>query len=86
MNALSIRNIPQPVVKSIRRLARESHKSINKTVVELLAQGTGVQSDENPSRKKRDLGTVFTRWTREEFEEFQNHTGDFNHIDDELWR
>ena len=36
MNTFTLRKIPVPVERRLRQLARESHKSINKTALELL--------------------------------------------------
>ena len=86
MNSLTIRNIPGPVEKSLRRIARESHKSINKTVIELLAKSSGVTQEDKQSKKKRDVRAVFTQWSNKEHKDLQNNLKAFNHIDDELWR
>lgn len=85
MNTLTIRNIPQPVEKSLRMIAQKSHKSLNKTVIELLSRSTGVLKEEKKSKKKRDVLQVLTRWSDTEYKEFQKNTSSFTTIDEEIW-
>jgi hypothetical protein len=86
MNTFTIRHIPPPVERSLRRIAKESHKSLNKTAIELLAKATGHGPEETKSKKKRDLKSVFRGWTAKEYNEFQRHIKPFEAIDEEMWR
>jgi hypothetical protein len=86
MNTFTIRGMPIPVEKSLRRLARESQKSLNKTVLDLLAKATGVMPEEKNSPRRRDVAKVFRTWSDSEYENFQRNTQVFESIDEELWR
>jgi hypothetical protein len=86
MNTFTIRGMPIPVEKSLRRLAQESDKSLNKTVLELLAKATGVMPEDNNSSKHRDVAKVFQTWSASEYEDFQRNTKVFESIDEEMWR
>jgi hypothetical protein len=86
MNTFTIRHIPAPVERSIRQIARESRKSLNKTAIELLAKATGHGAEEAKSRKKRNIKSVFRPWTTDEFNEFRGHVSVFESIDGEMWR
>jgi len=86
MNTFTLRNIPAPVEKSLRRIALEAHKSLNQTTLDLLAKATGVSPDTNTTKKKRDVSTVFVPWSQEEREEFQKNMKLFEGIDEEMWQ
>jgi hypothetical protein len=86
MNTFTLRQIPLPVERSLRRIAEQSHKSLNKTVIELLSKATGVAREEKKSRKRRDVKKALRRWTVGEFEEFQKNVKQFEAIDQEMWR
>lgn len=86
MNTFTIRGMPIPVEKSLRRLAQESRKSLNKTVLDLLAKATGIMPEEKNSPKRRNVATVFRIWSTSEYEDFQRNTRLFESIDEELWR
>jgi hypothetical protein len=86
MNTFTIRRMPIPVERTLRRLAQESHKSLNKTVLDLLAKATGVMAEEKNSSKRRDAAKVFRTWSASEYEDFQRNTRAFESIDEEMWR
>jgi hypothetical protein len=86
MNTFTLRKIPLPVERRLRHLARQSHKSLNKTTIDLLAKAVGVESAEKKFIKKhRDVKSVLRPWTHEEFKEFERNTKTFESIDKELW-
>lgn len=86
MNTLTLRKIPLPLEKRLRRMAKESHQSINKTAVELLSKGAGVGPAPAKSRKYRDVLKILPKWTEKEYEEFTNNTRIFDTIDEAMWR
>jgi len=86
MNSFTIRRIPAPVERSLRRIARESNQSLNKTAIELIAKAAGITPEEGKTKKRRDLSSIFRPWSSEEYRDFQKHTEGFEVIDEELWR
>ena len=82
MNQLTLRQIPDAVERRLRELARREGKSLNKTVVSLLAAGLGL---EKPSRRRRDLSGIAGAWSEAEAAEFDRNTAVFDRIDEELW-
>jgi hypothetical protein len=86
MNTFTLRHIPPQVERSLRRLAFESHQSLNKTAIGLLAKATGTLPEEKKSRKRRDVKSVLRRWSAKEHENFQKNTKLFEAIDKEIWR
>jgi hypothetical protein len=86
MNTLTLRKIPSPVEKGIRRVARESHQSLNKTAIDLLSKGVGIGPEKVKSRKRRDVKSVIKPWSEDEYKQFQHTTETFSIIDKDLWR
>lgn len=86
MNTLTLRQIPAPVEKGIRRVARETHQSLNKTAIEILSKGVGIGPKHSASRKHRDVKNVLKPWSEDEYEQFQCDTAQFSLIDEEMWR
>jgi len=87
MNTFTLRQIPLPVERRLRQLARESRKSLNKTAIELLAKAVGIGPVEKKAmRKRRDVKSVLRPWSHDEFQEFERNTKMFESIDKEIWR
>ena len=87
MNTFTLRQIPLPVEKRLRQLARESRKSLNKTALELLSKAVGIGSVEKKTmRKLRDVKNALRPWSHEEYREFERNTKMFESIDKEIWR
>jgi hypothetical protein len=86
MNTFTLRRIPPAVERSLRRIARESHQSLNKTALDLLSKATGVEEEKKPSRKRRDIYSALPKWTDDEYREFQRNIKIFDSIDEEMWR
>lgn len=86
MNTFTLRKIPLPVERRLRHLARQSHKSLNKTAIELLAKAVGVEPVEKKFTKKhRDVKSALRPWSYDEYKEFERNTKVFESIDKELW-
>lgn len=83
MKTLTLRNVPDGVVEHIVATAKESHQSMNATVVQALKRYFGVEA--NPQRK-RDLSAFAGKWEKQDFDQFESATTDFAKIDEELWR
>jgi hypothetical protein len=83
MRHLTIRNVPDELA---RRLEEEKHvrgRSLNQTVLDLLAQATGLTSS---GARSNGLARFAGTWTQEEFEEFERAIAPFEEVDEELWR
>lgn len=87
MNTLTIRGIPKPVEQRLRKIARESHRSLNKAAIDLLQKAVGLGDNTmETSGKQRDVRGVFGKWTKKEAEEFERNTAIFESIDEEMWK
>jgi len=84
VKTMTLRNVPDEVVGHIDAVAKETHQSINATVVQALRRYFGVETSH--PRRKRDLSAFAGSWKKLDFDEFENATDDFNKIDEELWR
>jgi hypothetical protein len=86
MNTFTLRKIPLPVERRLRQLARESHRSLNKAAIELLAKAVGVgPSEKKFAKKHRDVKSVLRPWSNDEYKEFGRNTKMFESIDKEMW-
>lgn len=83
MSQITLRKLPENLERQIRRIARETDTSINKTIIDLLKKSLGLQDAEN---KQRDLSDLSGTWSEEEAREFEENTQVFEHIDQEIWR
>lgn len=83
MSQITLRKLPENVERQIRRIARETGTSINKTIIDLLKKSLGLRDTEN---KMRDLSDLAGAWSEEEVREFEENTQVFEHIDEEIWR
>jgi hypothetical protein len=64
-------------------MARESHTSLNKTIIAILLNALGLSSK---GRKKRDLDDLSGCWSASEAEEFEKNTAVFKQIDPDIWK
>jgi hypothetical protein len=86
MNTLTIRKIPVSIEQRLRQIARNSHQSINKTTIDLLAKAVGLDSESKFLEKQRDVKSAIKQWTDDEYKDFQNNTKIFEQIDEAMWR
>ena len=85
MNAVTVRNLPPGVAKAVKEKARKEKLSLNKAIVRLLEEATGVEK----GKKKilhHDLDRFFGTWTKEEADAFDAATREHRQIDPEMWK
>jgi len=87
MKAITLRNLPPELARTIRQKAEEQGTSINKAVIKLLAEGTGVR-DKKKGKKRlhNDLDALAGAWTKEEAVEFDKALAAQRTIDPDLWK
>jgi hypothetical protein len=85
MGAITVRNLIPEVARAVREKARREKLSLNKAVVKLLEEATGVAG-----RKTRvfhhDLDRFFGSWTDKEADAFDKALRAQRQIDPEMWR
>lgn len=85
MNAVTVRNLPPEVAKAVKEKARKEKLSLNKAIVRLLEEATGVEK----GKKKvvhHDLDRFFGTWTKEEADAFDEAMREHRQIDPEMWK
>ena len=85
MNAITVRNLPPEVAKAVKEKARKEKLSLNKAIVRLLEEATGVEK----GKKKvvhHDLDRFFGTWTKEEADAFDEAMREHRQIDPEMWK
>jgi plasmid stability protein len=81
MKALTIRNVPEALAQALKNEKKLRGKSLNQTVLELLAQALGLGGQPRSNGLRELAGT----WSQEELEAFEEATAVFEQIDEELW-
>jgi hypothetical protein len=82
MRHLTVRNIPHSVATALEQEKQERGTSLNKTVIDALRRGLGVE-DNRPSN---GLGRLAGKWSDDELRRFQDAVRVTEQIDEELWR
>ncbi|MBI4541784.1 MAG: hypothetical protein HY705_02005 [Gemmatimonadetes bacterium] len=85
MKPITLRNLPEPVVRAVREHAARYRISLNRAVIELLERGLGVGRGGKPPTY-HDLDHLVGTWSGEEAEEFERQLAEQRKIDPELWR
>ena len=85
MKAITLRNIPPDVARAVERRASREGQSLNKAVLELVAEGAGLK---NRARRVRhtDLDSLFGKWSKEQADEFDNQLCELRTVDSEVWK
>lgn len=83
MRHLTIRQVPPELATALEAERHRRKTSLNRTVLELLAQALGLAAS---GPRTNGLGELAGTWTQEEFEEFEKAIEFTEQIDEELWR
>jgi len=83
MRHLTIRQVPPELARALDAEKQRRGQSLNRTVLDLLAQALGLGSTR---RRSNGLARFSGTWTQEEFDEFERAVEEFERIDEELWR
>jgi len=84
MNAITVRNLPPAVARAVKEKARKEKLSLNKAIVKLLEEATGV----DPGAKRvvhHDLDHLAGTWTEAEYQEFMTAAREQRQIDPAMW-
>ena len=84
MAQITIRISDHEMEKALRRKAKESGKSLNKVVLELIQTGTGTGRKRAP--RGASLAEFAGGWTEEEAREFEDAIKIFEEIDEGMWK
>jgi hypothetical protein len=85
MKQITLRGIDPELEREIRRKARETGKSLNRVVRDLVAEGAGLAKGKR-KRKGASLAELAGGWTEKEAREFEEAVRIFEKIDKEMWK
>lgn len=83
MRHLTIRDVPPDLDARLQEEKRLRGRSLNQTVLDLLAQAVGL-AGRGP--RSNGLGALAGTWSADEQAEFERAIADTEQIDEELWR
>jgi hypothetical protein len=83
MRHLTIRHVPPELANALEDEKRRRRTSLNRTVLDLLAQALGMS---HGKRRSNGLRRFSGTWTEDEFEEFEKAVEVMEQVDPELWR
>lgn len=85
IRAITVRNIPDELARRLAGHARERGVSLNRAVIELLAERLGLSGRPVRERAHHDLDALAGSWTAEAAAEFDRHLKGLRQIDREIW-
>lgn len=85
MTTITLRNLPPRVASRIEQKAKEDKTSLNKTVVGLLEEVTGILKKKKKTLS-HDLDRLAGLWTRQEASCFESALAKQRQIDPNLWK
>ena len=85
MSAITLRNLPPAVARAIREKAKKEKTSLNRAVIGLLEEATGLTS-RRKEMVHHDLDRFAGCWTEEEYDEFMETLREQRQIDPEMWK
>jgi hypothetical protein len=85
MKTLTLRGIDKELANQLERISKQGHESMNAVILRLLRNRLGL--DKPKFREIHDdLDDLAGTWTEEDRREFEEATGAFSRIDEDLWR
>ena len=83
MSQITLRNLPEPLEREIRKEARRRGLSLNSAIIAILEKGMAMEPRLD---KKRDLTSLAGTWHEAGLAQFQDATAVFEKIDAENWQ
>jgi plasmid stability protein len=85
MKAVTLRNLPPQLDRTIRKRAKKKGVSVNKVVISLLQDHLG-ESERRPVRRYHDLDELAGSWSKQEAKLFERTLAKQRGIDPEMWK
>jgi plasmid stability protein len=86
MKAITLRNLPPEVARTVQLRAKQKKTSVNKAVIELLKESAGGKAKKKAPVRYHDLDHLAGTWTKEEAAAFDKLIAEQRTIDPELWK
>jgi plasmid stability protein len=84
MKAITLRNLPPDVARTVQRRAKQKKTSVNKAVIELLEESVGAKTKKKTPVRYHDLDLLVGTWTKEEADAFDKLIAEQRAIDPRL--
>ncbi len=85
MKAVTLRNIPPQLDRTIRQRAKNTGVSVNKVVIRLLQEHLG-EPGRKQAQRYHDLDELAGAWSKQEAEAFERTLATQREIDPEMWK
>ena len=86
MKAITLRNLPPEVARTVQLRAKQKKTSVNKAVIELLEESAGGKATKKAPVRYHDLDHLVGTWTKKEAAAFDKIVKSFRTIDPDLWK
>lgn len=86
MKAITLRNLPPDVARTVQQRAKQKKTSVNKAVIELLEESVGSKRKKKAPVRYHDLDHLAGTWTKEEAAALEAFIAEQRTIDPELWK
>lgn len=86
MKAITLRNLPPNIARTVQQRAKQKKTSVNKAVIELLEESTEGKTQKKASVRYHDLDELTGTWTNEEAAEFDKLIAEQRTVDPDLWK
>lgn len=86
MKAITLRNLPLEVARTVQRRAKQKKTSMNKAVIELLEESAGTRAHTPAPIRYHNLDHLAGTWTENEAAAFETLIIEQRRIDSELWK
>jgi hypothetical protein len=86
MKAVTVRQIPRELARAIERRARAARTSVNKAVIGLLEEATGLAKKDGARARHHDLDALAGSWAGDEAAAFNRSLRAQRGIDPDVWK
>lgn len=86
MKAITLRNLPPEVARTVQQRAKQKKTSVNKAVIELLEESAGGKGKKKTPIRYHDLDYLAGTWTKQEAAAIDKLIAEQRTIDPELWK
>jgi hypothetical protein len=86
MTAITVRNLPPELARLIRQKAKREKVSMNRAVIGLLEEATGLGKSTKPEVLHHDLDHLAGVWSREEYAEIMEAVREQRQVEPEMWK
>ncbi len=84
MSQITLRGLDQELEKKIRRKARQNRRSLNRVILDMLYQCTGIE-EKAKKGSEESLRKLAGTWTEKDADEFLDSIKSCQKIDKDLW-